>query len=75
MVSKVNEDLPDPLSPVITVRVLRGMATSMFFRLCWRAPCTEMRSSISYLKIVLLQIHLIVARLVRYRKLRYNKLG
>src|SRR5882762_2892989 len=40
MVSKANEDLPEPLSPVITVRVLRGIATSMFLRLCWRAPRT-----------------------------------
>ena len=27
--------------PVITVRVLRGISTSMFLRLCWRAPRTE----------------------------------
>src|SRR5258708_16279441 len=42
MVSKASEDFPDPLSPVITVRVLRGISTSMFFRLCWRAPRTVM---------------------------------
>src|ERR1700686_874480 len=41
MVSKASEDLPDPLSPVTTVRVLRGISTSMFFRLCCRAPRTE----------------------------------
>src|SRR5271156_3597165 len=41
MVSKAREDLPDPLRPVTTVRVLRGISTSMFLRLCWRAPRTE----------------------------------
>src|SRR5438067_2507720 len=40
MVSKASEDLPEPLSPVITVRLLRGISTVMFFRLCWRAPRT-----------------------------------
>src|SRR5512140_3909374 len=40
MVSNAREDFPDPLSPVITVSVLRGTSTSMFFRLCWRAPRT-----------------------------------
>src|SRR6266852_9044442 len=46
MVSKASELFPDPLRPVITVRLLRGISTSMFFRLCWRAPCTVIRSSI-----------------------------
>ena len=41
MVSKASEDLPEPLSPVTTVSVLRGISTSMFLRLCWRAPRTE----------------------------------
>src|ERR1700682_630837 len=41
MVSNAREDLPDPLKPVITVRLLRGISTSMFLRLCWRAPRTE----------------------------------
>src|ERR1700674_2694023 len=41
MVSKASEDLPDPLKPVMTVRLLRGISTSMFLRLCWRAPRTE----------------------------------
>src|SRR5215475_9627110 len=40
MVSKASEDFPEPLRPVITVRVLRGISTEMFFRLCWRAPLT-----------------------------------
>src|SRR6185312_5260874 len=30
--------------PVITVNDWRGIATEMFFRLCWRAPVTVMRS-------------------------------
>jgi len=42
MVSKASEDLPEPLRPVMTVKVLRGISTSIFFRLCWRAPRTEM---------------------------------
>lgn len=45
MVSKASDDFPDPLNPVMTVKVLRGISTSMFFRLCCRAPCTVMRSS------------------------------
>src|SRR5450759_1928271 len=45
MVSKASELFPEPLRPVITVSLLRGISTSMFFRLCWRAPCTVMRSS------------------------------
>src|SRR5258708_40153375 len=42
MVSKAREDLPEPESPVTTVRVLRGMLTSRLRRLCWRAPRTVM---------------------------------
>ena len=41
MVSKASDDFPDPLNPVTTVRVLRGISTLMFFRLCCRAPRTE----------------------------------
>jgi hypothetical protein len=41
MVSNASEDFPDPLSPVITVKAFRGMSTLMFFRLCCRAPRTE----------------------------------
>src|SRR3954452_21357961 len=40
MVSKASEDFPEPLRPVMTVSVLRGTSTSIFFRLCWRAPRT-----------------------------------
>src|SRR6267142_6296007 len=42
MVSNARDDLPEPLSPVITVKVLRGISTEMFFKLCWRAPRTVM---------------------------------
>src|SRR6185312_6903186 len=42
MVSKAREDLPEPESPVTTVRVLRGMLTLTLRRLCWRAPRTVM---------------------------------
>lgn len=49
--SKASEDFPEPLNPVTTVSVLRGISTSMFFRLCCRAPCTVMRSSKSYFPI------------------------
>src|SRR5208337_2235535 len=42
MVSKASDDLPEPLRPVMTVSVLRGISTLMFFRLCWRAPRTLM---------------------------------
>ena len=37
-VSKASEDLPLPLSPVITVSLSCGISTSMFFRLWTRAP-------------------------------------
>jgi len=38
--------LPEPLNPVITVRLLRGILTSTFFRLCCRAPWTVICLSI-----------------------------
>src|SRR6185295_10671265 len=38
IVSKASDDLPDPLSPVITTSRSRGIVTSMFLRLCSRAP-------------------------------------
>src|SRR3974390_3583960 len=38
MVSKASDDLPEPESPVNTTSLSRGMATSMFLRLCSRAP-------------------------------------
>src|SRR5438270_11381149 len=48
MVSKAGEDFPEPLSPVMTVRLLRGISTSILRRLCWRAPCTEILFSIGW---------------------------
>ena len=38
IVSKASEDLPDPLKPVITVSLLRGISTLIFFKLCSLAP-------------------------------------
>src|SRR6476620_1754393 len=38
MVSKASEDLPEPDRPVNTASLSRGISTSMFFRLCSRAP-------------------------------------
>src|ERR1700710_2637314 len=46
MVSKAKEDLPLPLTPVNTTNLFLGMAMSMFFRLCSRAPKTSMKSSL-----------------------------
>src|SRR5437773_10963965 len=40
MVSKASDDLPEPDRPVITTNLSRGMSTSMFRRLCTRAPRT-----------------------------------
>src|SRR5574337_151555 len=44
MVSKASEDLPDPLSPVMTTSWSRGISRSMDLRLCSRAPRMTMRS-------------------------------
>src|SRR5438445_11679982 len=40
MVSKARLDLPEPESPVTTMRLSRGISSEMFLRLCTRAPCT-----------------------------------
>src|SRR3989338_1440560 len=40
MVSKAKVDFPLPERPVITVSFSRGISTSMFFKLCIRAPLT-----------------------------------
>src|SRR4051812_41250806 len=42
MVSKARLDLPDPESPVTTTSLSRGISTSIFLRLCTRAPRTAM---------------------------------
>src|SRR5271157_1389702 len=44
MVSNASEDLPEPETPVTTVRVLCGISKSMLFRLWTRAPRTMMLS-------------------------------
>src|SRR3546814_19109491 len=41
MVSKARLDFPEPESPVMTIRLSRGRSTSTPFRLCSRAPRTE----------------------------------
>jgi hypothetical protein len=40
MVSKASEDFPDPLTPVMIASLPAGSVTSMFLRLCVRAPRT-----------------------------------
>src|SRR5580704_15052687 len=40
MVSNARLDLPEPESPVTTIRLSRGISSEMFLRLCTRAPCT-----------------------------------
>src|SRR5678815_4795715 len=54
MVSKASDDFPDPDRPVMTVRLSRGMSTDTPFKLCSRAPRTEIwvsmvRSFVPYL--------------------------
>src|SRR3546814_9776687 len=41
MVSKARLDFPEPESPVMTIRLSRGRSTATPFRLCSRAPRTE----------------------------------
>ena len=36
--SNASVDFPEPLTPVIIVNEFLGIATSIFFRLCKRAP-------------------------------------
>src|SRR5258708_1920776 len=38
IVSNARDDFPEPDTPVITTNLLRGTTTSMFLRLCSRAP-------------------------------------
>src|SRR4051794_29754944 len=38
MVSKASDDFPEPLKPVITTSLSRGIVSVRFFRLCSRAP-------------------------------------
>src|SRR5438128_11288036 len=46
MVSKASDDLPEPETPVMTTNLLGGMTTSMFLRLCSRAPRMTMESMV-----------------------------
>src|ERR1039457_3916432 len=44
MVSNAREDLPEPLKPVMTTSLSRGMFSVRFLRLCSRAPPMRMNS-------------------------------
>src|SRR5882672_7332369 len=44
IVSTASDDFPEPDSPVNTTRAFRGNSTSMFLRLCSRAPRTTNES-------------------------------
>lgn len=41
IVSKASDDFPDPLTPVTTTSELRGISSDISFKLCCRAPRTE----------------------------------
>jgi hypothetical protein len=43
-VSKAKEDLPEPLMPVTVTSLFLGIMTSIFLRLCSRAPKTSILS-------------------------------
>src|SRR5579864_3179498 len=44
MVSNASDDLPEPLKPVMTTNLPRGIVSDKFLRLCWRAPPILMNS-------------------------------
>src|SRR5258705_11970940 len=44
MVSKASDDFPEPEIPVMMTNWSRGISTSMFLRLCSRAPLTTILS-------------------------------
>src|ERR1700693_1083427 len=44
MVSNASDDLPEPETPVMTTRRLRGMSQEMLRRLCCRAPRIRRKS-------------------------------
>ena len=44
MVSKANEDLPEPERPVKTINLSRGIFRSIFFKLFWLAPLITISS-------------------------------
>src|SRR3989338_7119811 len=48
MVSNAKDDLPEPESPVNTTSLLLGTVTSIFFRLCTRAPRMTMAFSLPF---------------------------
>jgi len=48
MVSKANDDFPDPERPVNTISFSRGNSTVRFLRLCSRAPLMSIESVDNY---------------------------
>ena len=46
--SNANDDLPDPLTPVITIIFPLGMSILIFFRLCSRAPFMRRMSGLDF---------------------------
>src|SRR6266496_2246995 len=44
MVSNASDDLPEPLKPVMTTSLSRGISSVRFLRLCSRAPPMRMNS-------------------------------
>ena len=52
MVSNASDDLPEPDSPVMTVRLFLGISTSMFFRLLALAPQTLIFSSSLFILVI-----------------------
>jgi hypothetical protein len=51
MVSKAKDDFPEPDKPVITTSLFLGISTSIFLRLCTRAPKTSILSSILFFEL------------------------
>ena len=53
MVSKANEDLPEPDRPVITTSASRGSSTVTSLRLCSRAPETTMEEAAEGMRVAI----------------------
>ena len=47
-VSKASDDLPDPETPVMTVRLSWGISRDRFLRLFWRAPSMRSPGHLSF---------------------------
>lgn len=53
MVSNAREDLPEPLTPVTTMKLSLGIFRSIFFRLCSLAPMILIVSKVALFYLVL----------------------